>query len=328
MENVPEQNPAPTTRLLAWWVFSETGLAGILHAWRFPWTGVWAGGFSALVISLLGKNGTRSPELLRQTLMVLAAKIAGAPHTPPMAYLSVGFQGLVGAWLWRKTGGFLWKFRTLLALGFLQSATQRLLVLTVLFGVGFWEALGKWSKEMAMRMGMTSTSATEWIAIWIGVYLLGYVVAWFFASAVMAHFPEKLPELSQAPSPALPEKLKQRIPRWIKAGVALLVLSLLAWFAPEGKGRDWLWIFLRGWLVLLGWMVLIEPFVKKILRSWADKQLSTHASDWKAVIAFLPTLPDTLSRSWIQSKNIPGFLQRIAFFLALALSYHAEPAQE
>ena len=91
-------NHSAVNRLTALWALNESGLGGVLHAAKFPFTGIFVGGFAVILISLIARYSNYSfKAILKATAMVLMIKAAVSPHSPFPAYLAVSFQGLLGA---------------------------------------------------------------------------------------------------------------------------------------------------------------------------------------------------------------------------------------
>jgi hypothetical protein len=85
-------------RLTALWALSESGLGGAMHAFKIPFTGFFLGGFAILIVCLIAYHSTNKwKAIIQATLLVILIKATASPQSPPMAYVAVAFQGLVGA---------------------------------------------------------------------------------------------------------------------------------------------------------------------------------------------------------------------------------------
>ena len=85
-------------RLTALWALSESGLGGIMHALKIPFTGLIVGGISVIIVSLISYLSSNSREsILRSLIIVLTIKLAISPHSSFTAYVAVSFQA-VSAW--------------------------------------------------------------------------------------------------------------------------------------------------------------------------------------------------------------------------------------
>jgi hypothetical protein len=74
-------------RLTALWALSESGLGGIMHAIKIPFTGLIVGGIAVIIVSLICVlSGCRWKLVGQSLLIVLAIKMAISPHAllPPI----------------------------------------------------------------------------------------------------------------------------------------------------------------------------------------------------------------------------------------------------
>jgi len=146
----------PPPSLTALWAFTETGLGGLMHALKLPLTGALIGGGACAALTALAAAAPtrRLPALLSATGAVLSAKAAAAPHTPPTAYLAVGYQGASAALIFSLIPNLRLAAPLFTTLAMLESAVQKLLVLTLLFGVDFWASLDTWLLEASRKASL------------------------------------------------------------------------------------------------------------------------------------------------------------------------------
>ena len=131
-----------TYRIVALWAFVECSLGGLAHALKLPFTGICVGGGSIFCIVLLARFAG-AQHILPALATVLSLKFALNPHSPIGAYLAVAFQGITGYLLFRFSPFYY--FNTI----FLESALQKILVLTLLYGKAFYQVLDKIIAETA-----------------------------------------------------------------------------------------------------------------------------------------------------------------------------------
>ena len=130
------------TRLTALWALSESGLGGMMHALKIPFSGLFLGGFAIVMVTLIAQQYQkgRFKAVMQATLLVILVKAMASPHSPPMAYIAVGFQGLAGACIYSI--GFNRITCTLFGgIALFESAIQKFLTTTLIFGKSIWEAL-------------------------------------------------------------------------------------------------------------------------------------------------------------------------------------------
>ena len=91
-----EQRILAIHRLTALWAFAESGLGGVLHTAKVPFTGLVVGGFAIILITLIAHLSSKQYKIIVQSLVVvLMVKAAVSPHTPFPAYVAVSFQALL-----------------------------------------------------------------------------------------------------------------------------------------------------------------------------------------------------------------------------------------
>ena len=136
------------------WGFAESGLGGIFHALKLPFTAFVLVAISLAAMARIAINSRRPfASIMKALFWVLTIKFAGSPHSPFTAYVAVAFQGLVGAFM------FSWRVNTFSCMlaGFLmmaESAMQKPLVATLLFGDSLWIAIDNWYEKISSFFGV------------------------------------------------------------------------------------------------------------------------------------------------------------------------------
>ena len=89
-------------RITTLWAFSECGLGGLMHAFKFPFTGIFVGGLSVLFITLIALNSRNlKQDIFKALTIVLLIKLAVSPHSPIAAYFAVSLQAVLGFLIFR-----------------------------------------------------------------------------------------------------------------------------------------------------------------------------------------------------------------------------------
>ena len=146
-----EQRITAVQRLTALWAFCESGLGGLLHALQIPFTGLVVGGLAVIIITFIAKiSGHKYLQVLQSLLVVLVVKAMVSPYTPFPAYIAVSFQALVGFLLFNLFQVNLLSIFLLSTIAMLESAIQKLLILTLFFGRSFWKATDDMMDFIAM----------------------------------------------------------------------------------------------------------------------------------------------------------------------------------
>lgn len=297
-------------RLIALWVLTETFLGGLLHAFRVPLTGVFIACFSSLFISLIFST-TKSPKkLIHATLIVLVFKMLLSPHAPLGAFLSVGLQGLAGALILvaipsQRIG------RMFVALfAYMQSATMKLLTLTLIFGMGFWEALDEFMLSVVDYFPFFSglLNAKNLVVSYLGIYFVtGIIAGWMIGQVTLQ--PKKTTQVStEFLSKKKSGKNKQGSFEW-----GLIIALVVIWLIPivPESFRD---MCLRAAIILTAWHLVLGPLVKKALFSFLGNQKSGLLREINLIEGILPEMKANLSISWHAAASHKG-LKRIPLFV-------------
>ena len=188
--NKSEFNNRAVNRLTALWALNESGLGGILHAAKFPFTGILVGGFAVILITLIARYSNFSfKAILKSTVMVLMIKAAVSPHSPFPAYLAVSFQGLLGAIMFSLTRHFKLTPIVFGGIALLESAIQKILLTVLFFGLSFWKSVDDFVLNTIKLFQLPADfSFSEWIA-------MSYVVFYLVIGLILGRFASKIPDL-------------------------------------------------------------------------------------------------------------------------------------
>ena len=172
-----EQRSNAIQRLTALWAFTESGLGGIMHALKIPFTGLLVGGMAVIMICLIAEfSEQKYKQILKAALIVLIVKAMAAPFTPVTAYIAVSFQALLGFAIFSLLRVNYISIVLLSIVAMLESAMQKLLVLTLFFGESLWRAMDKMVAFASTQLGNTVLNGSNWI---VGIYLFIYFIGGF-----------------------------------------------------------------------------------------------------------------------------------------------------
>lgn len=324
-----KNNKSIIDKLTALWALNESGLGGFLHVFNSPFTGLIVGGIAILLISLIAFYAENKWQaILKALIIVLIIKMAVSPYSPFTAYISVSFQAVFGAFLFSN---FSWKGVTLIVLGmvtFLQSALQKLLKLTIVYGTEFWEAIniyGSWIQEKINYVTQTSATAVL-ISIYLLVYGIGGLLAGLFIKSIIRIISEKEQHSFYLETSEISTKTKQSKGKlktkiiWIwLITIAVIVLA----FTFFGNGLfGWqkaIYIILRSFLVLMLWYLVLGPFVLKLIRKYLRKKESKYEADIASAMDLFPYFRHIISLTWKQTKHLKGY-KRFKYFIANSIS--------
>lgn len=315
------------TRVTALWAFSEAFLGGILHGFKIPFAGLALSLMAAICMALIAANDSAKGVILKATLVVLAVKFVLSPHTPPMAYVAVLIEGLAGElFLMRRkslrTGSFL-----LTLFCQLYSAFQHLLILTIVFGKGFWAALDIFLNGITKTFIKQSQQYSLYLVLfYIGCYFITGLLGGIFCSRLIkkiqsGNVPAIVNEFANADTETVTEtavvKKKGISFKYIVAGVLLLLLiasytQLFNGTVLKTKVGE---IILRGLLIMLVWNFLLSPLFIKLIGKWVDKYKAAKGTTLQQVLALLPGIKNMVQFSW-QKANETNRFKKVQHFLS------------
>ena len=324
-----KNNKSIIDKLTALWALNESGLGGFLHVFNSPFTGLIVGGIAILLISLIAFYAENKwQSIFKALIIVLIIKMAVSPYSPFTAYISVSFQAVFGAFLFSN---FSWKGITLIVLGmvtFLQSALQKLLKLTIIYGTDFWEAIniyGTWIQEKINFITQTSTTSVL-ITIYLLVYGIGGLLAGVFIKSMIGIISKK-EETSfylEAPVFTSEEKktkngMKSKV-IWIwLITVAVIVLAFTFFGGALFGWQKAIYIIARSFLFLMLWYLVLGPFMLKLIRKYLAEKESKYQADIANAMDLFPYFRQIIAFTWKETKHLKGYT-RFKYFIANSIS--------
>lgn len=324
-----KKNKSIIDKLTALWALNESGLGGFLHVFNSPFTGLIVGGVSILLISLIAFYAQNKWQaILKALVIVLIIKMAVSPYSPFGAYVAVSFQALFGAFLFSN---FSWKGLVLMVLGmvtFLESALQKLIVLTVVYGTGLWEAIniyGSWVQKKLDFVSETSTTSFL-VTLYLVVYSICGLLAGLFIKIIIRIIASK-PEVDfyLETMPKALESTKRKAPFKTKViwvwliTVAIIVLGFSIFGGALFGWQKAIYIVFRSFLILMLWYLIIGPFLLKLVQKYLSKKESKYQQDITNAMDLFPYFRQIISYTWKQTQHLKGFT-RFKFFMANSIS--------
>ena len=328
-----EQRSNAIQRLTALWAFTESGLGGILHALQIPFTGLLVGGMAVIMICLIAEfSEQKYKQILKAALIVLIVKAMAAPFTPVTAYIAVSFQALLGFTLFNLLRVNYISIVLLSTVAMLESAIQKLLVLTLFFGESIWRAMDKMVAFASTQLGNAVLNGSNWI---VGIYLFiyfigGFVIAWL-AYSTLKNFNTANPVFILKESSAnnmnlklsnAPDK-KKSYKKLCLLLLVMIILSVILFFFSADKNQGWVEVLKTiTWTIsaLLIWFLLIGPLITKAIQKLLKKKQSRYSDEIAMTLSFLPVLKKLTALAWQQSKLLSGFKRLHFFFKVLIYS--------
>ena len=324
-----KNNKSIIDKLTALWALNESGLGGFLHVFSSPFTGLIVGGVSILLISLIAYYAENKWQaILKALVIVLIIKMAVSPYSPFGAYVAVSFQAVFGAVLFSK---FSWKGITLMVLGmvtFLESALQKLLILTIVYGTELWEAINIYGSWVQKKMNFVSESSTTsvLVTVYLVVYgITGILVGLFIRSVIKIISERKETAFYLESHEVISNNEKSKVSFKTKAiwvwlvTVAVIVLAFSFFGGNLFGWQKAVYILLRSFLILMLWYLVIGPFLLKLVRKYLNKKESQYKEDINNAMDLFPYFRQILSHTWKDTKHLKGYM-RFKYFMANSIS--------
>lgn len=336
MQQTKPYNAVTVQRLTALWALGESGLGGWMHALKLPFTGIFVGGFAVIIIALLAhytRNNYR--QMVQATLLVILVKFAVSPQSPPPAYLAVGFQGLAGALLYSLIRNYNIASVLFAVIAMLESALQKLIIMTLIYGRSLWEALDKMFKAITDDFSLGERSFSFWlIAAYAGLYALWGLVLGLW----LCRLPHTIDRKAQLAAPQLAQlnKTETVMPatagkkRRSKLWTYILLLALLAGvFLVDDKTQKALYLVVRTLAILALFYTVINPLLKWWLNRRLEKASGKNRQAVQGVLELLPELRSFLSPAYkLAVQEHSNWRRYPAFVVNLIMITIHPPAHE
>lgn len=309
-------------RIVALWAISEAILGGIIHGFKLPISGLIVGSFAVICVSLIGYLLPQKGLIIKATLIVALIKMTMSPQSPFMAYVAVIFQGIMGELIFRGKKHYQLRCYLFSLIALLESAFQRIIIMTVIFGVRFWEAVNEFINKLTN--GETGTNYSFYfVALYISIHV--------FAAILVGRFSSRLPKfLSETEEDKAIFQLKDRDvedtslvkPKKKKFNLIFIIWILLtgifihaAIFPDKAllpKGETFKFIF-RSSFLLLTWYFVLAPILVGMLKQFLENKKSKLKEELEEIMLLLPTTKRLVQLSWQLSRTKKGW-ERLTFF--------------
>ncbi len=310
--------------LILLWAFAESGIGGVLHALKLPFTGLMVGGIAILCISLTAYWAVNQKKAIMEALFaVLLVKLAVSPHSPWQAYIAVLFQGYIGYLLFRGRKGFAWRAMVFSVVCMAESALQKMLMAWLIYGTGFFKALDQAASSVLKSFGLVAHGSV--VFLFFSAYLLLYLVGGVILGRWIPRLPVQIDEFSQV-FPVLDHTTSQSSTHTSKRrksvllGFVFLFLFLmgLKWLAPQIPLTHLFYIFIRSVLISSILIVIVGPLIVNYIRKWANKK-EGHQALVTATLDQIPLFADAARTAlqWVSSEY--KGMKKVKFFILALL---------
>jgi hypothetical protein len=287
-------------RLIALWVVCEAMLGGIIHGFKIPVSGLIVGSCSVLCISLIAYYQPKKGCILKAAVIVAIFKMMLSPQAPPTAYIAVFFQGLMGEVLFWKRKMYPLSCFLLGVITLLESAMQRIIILTVIYGNDLWLAINNFMNGCS--------------ALLISAYILLHLIVGIAIGILAASLPNKIhfwikqdkeyliDNINQQAETVLPLRKRKRLKKkiffiWIVL-LLLYIQSNYAFGPALLPSHIALHILLRSLLVMLSCYFFLVPFCNLVLKKFLEKKKNIEYESIKQVLDLLPNTKQLIEKSW------------------------------
>ncbi|MEP7264155.1 MAG: hypothetical protein ABI772_06650 [Bacteroidota bacterium] len=307
-------------RITALWAFSEAFLGGILHGLHVPFTGLILSSFAAVCMCALALHQFSPGKIIHATILVMIVKLTLSPHTPFTAYFAVLLQGTCCELLFSLKVPYKISCYITALFALMQSAFQKLIVLTILFGVDGWKALDDFLNEVLETFGSVHTSYSIYI---ISIYLLLH----FMSGLIAGRFASQLPQLqpmnvaykATVAFPSTPSKKKSRWNSFIYYIFFALTAALIYKMYASENFLDWagskpMKLIVRSLIIIVFWYFFLSPLLLKLLRRWLTGKKNSLSAETENVLLLLPEMKQIVYYAWLISSQKNG-VKRITLFM-------------
>lgn len=312
---LPKNTSAIITRLTALWALSECALGGIMHAFKVPFTGIFVGGFAVVIIALIAFNSeNKFTSILRATLFVLMVKSGVSPHTPVPAYIAVAFQGLAGAIVFTLVSNYKIASVTFSFIAITESAIQKFLFTTLLFGKSFWTGIDAFVKSVLADLHISNDfSFSVWaVSSYVLLYAVWGIAIGFFIGGMPKALEQIKTENIQIAQEDISIKKKKSMPKWVH--YLLISFFIVIVFYLDGKTNQAIYIILRSIAVTMILFVIVRPLIVFLINK-VGKNKQTEVNE---ILMLLPEIRKFVKPSFILAgKHFTGIKKYKSFVLYL-----------
>ncbi|MBL0337200.1 MAG: hypothetical protein IPP73_18265 [Chitinophagaceae bacterium] len=330
-QTLPTSSASLYYRLIALWVLNEAMIGGIIHGLHLPVSGLLVGSGAVVCISLIAWYVPQKGAILKATIIVAIFKMMLSPHAPLPAYFAVFFQGALGELLFHRRRFFRVACIALGMLALLESGVQRILVLTIIYGNGFWQVVNDFFNRLTGQHELTDYSFFI-IACYVMFHAFAGCLVGIWVGAIPMRIKlmhplreEYVVKLSGEDGLVLGRRKRKKTGKKILLVCWILLLALWAqsefhWGDPWLPASLALHILIRSFIIVLAWIFVIGPILTSLLNKWLQKKQSAAATDVKAVLDILPQTQNLITSAWKLSEVKKGFA-RIKLWVRIVLAY-------
>ena len=311
-------------------------LGGILHALQVPFTGLVLSAFAVICMAALAVSDYHRGKILKATLLVIIVKALLSPHTPVAAYFAVFLQGLFGELIFLIGVPYFISCLLLGVFALLESAFQKLIILTIIFGVDFWKAMDEFLNSVTQQFTPGTVSYSFYIVV---IFVLLHLIAGVLTGIFAGRMPQSLKNSEKEFSLLkfeLPDSFEQTSLEKSKtnkfANPLFWILFLLLAFGlyqsySEGNLLAFteskaLKLLIRAILVLITWYFFLAPLLLKVFHKCLSKQQNKFSVEIEKIIKLIPEMKYLTLECWNKTSDRKGLKHlnkfiRFTFYMLL-----------
>jgi antibiotic biosynthesis monooxygenase (ABM) superfamily enzyme len=315
------------------WAFSEAALGGILHVLRIPFTGLFIGGSAVIFISLIAYYSDSRKILIESTIKVILVKFVVSPYSPINAYFAVMLQSFLGYLLFFN--GF--NKISPIVLGFLSllfSAFQKIIILTIVFGMTIWDSIDIFFEFILSKLLPESYAIVDISIsyIIIGAYIFSHVTGGLLAGWYASNLPLRLTKhcdkkiisltnnINEYLTTDLDKKRKRKL--WRKTSsiiffifsIVVILISFLFEEVDKNIASQVITMLLRSVLIIGIWYYFVSPLLLKWVNKILSKKRKKQAEEIESIVQIFPNIKAIIKYSWSTTHNYK-FIFRIFVFI-------------
>ena len=315
-------------RLTAMWAFMECGLGGMLHVFQMPFTGLVVGGLAIIIITLIAHFSDCSfNTMIKSMIIVLIIKVTISPYTPFPAYIAVTFQSLLGAGLFKLFRVNYFSVFVLSILSMIESAIQKIIVLTIFFGQSIWKAADAFSKFVANLFHHKGFDGILYLmVIYFAIYIIGgIIVALLAIKTVRGIFNTNERYILSAEITNSTDLLKSTSKKKRIYSLMIIMCLISATLLIFNKDKTntlgtIINVFCWTFTAIIIWYYILTPLFTKFILELLKNKKNKYSNEVASVMYSLPELKSITQAAWTKSKDEIGF-KRLSVFLHYLINW-------
>ena len=197
----------------------------------------------------------------------------------------------------------------------LESAIQKLIILTLFFGKSFWKAMDEMIAYIAKQFGISASNGSLWIvATYLAIYLIGgMIIAWIAYKTIKGLFADKrilavdsTKTINEEIYKGNTDKRKTLYQKLWAMILMLVVLSVVLFIFAADTRQGWLAVVKTfSWTLsaILIWFMLISPLFTRLIQKLLQKKESRYSDEVLKTLSFLPMLRQLTGLAWQKSRT-------------------------